>query len=97
MDAGGIGAGRIIYAVAGACQRIPQPDSQWGKPGCTAGSQAPLFRLSPAEENEDPKFRAIAWQSLLWAIWGQASENGGSKVIKTAPKELRERYQEIFQ
>ena len=49
------------------------------------------------EENEDPKFRAIAWQSLLWAIWGQAYENGGSKVIKTAPKELRERYQEIFQ
>ena len=49
------------------------------------------------EENEDPKFRAIAWQSLLWAIWGPASENGGSKVIKTAPKELRERYQEIFE
>ena len=49
------------------------------------------------EEDKDPKFRAIAWQSLLWAIWGQASENGGSKVIKTAPKELRERYQEIFQ
>ena len=48
------------------------------------------------EENEDPKFRAIAWQSLLWAIWGQASENGGSKAIKSAPKELRERYQEIF-
>ncbi len=48
------------------------------------------------EENEDPKFRAIAWQSLLWAIWGQASENGGSKVIKTAPKELKERYSEIF-
>ena len=48
------------------------------------------------EENEDPKFRAIAWQSLLWAIWGPASENSGSKAIKTAPKELRERYQEIF-
>ena len=48
------------------------------------------------EENEDPKFRAIAWQSLLWAIWGQASENGGSKAIKSAPKELRERYSEIF-
>ena len=48
------------------------------------------------EENEDPKFRAIAWQSLLWAIWGTASENGGSKVIKTAPKELKERYSEIF-
>ena len=48
------------------------------------------------EENEDPKFRAIAWQSLLWAIWGPASENGGSKAIKTAPKELREKYQQVF-
>ena len=48
------------------------------------------------EENEDPKFRAIAWQSLLWAVWGQASENGGSKVIKTAPKELKEKYQQVF-
>ena len=48
------------------------------------------------EENEDPKFRTIAWQSLLWAIWGQASENGGNKVIKTVPKELKERYSEIF-
>ena len=48
------------------------------------------------EENEDPKFRAIAWQSLLWAIWGPASENGGSKAIKTAPKELKEKYQQVF-
>src|SRR5699024_12868230 len=43
------------------------------------------------EENEDPKFRAIAWQSLLRAIWGTSSENGGSKVIKSAPKELKEK------
>ena len=48
------------------------------------------------EENEDPKFRAIAWQSLLWAIWGPSSENGGSKVIKTVPKELKEKYQQVF-
>ena len=48
------------------------------------------------EENEDPKLRAIAWQCLLWAIWGPSSENGGSKVIKAAPKELREQYEEIF-
>ena len=48
------------------------------------------------EENKDPKFRAIAWQSLLWAIWGKNSENGGSKVIKTAPKELKEKYQQVF-
>ena len=96
MDAGGIGAGRIVYAVAGACQGIPQSDCQCGKPGCTAGSQAPLFRYLLPEENEDPKFRAIAWQSLLWAIWGPVSENGGSKVIKSAPKELKEKYQQVF-
>ena len=48
------------------------------------------------EENEDPKFQAIAWQSLLWAIWGASSENGGSKVIKSAPKELKEKYQQVF-
>ena len=48
------------------------------------------------EENKDPKFRAIAWQSLLWAIWGKDSENGGSKAIKTAPKELKEKYQQVF-
>ena len=96
MDAGGIGAGRIVYAVVGACQGISQPDCQCGKPGCAADSQAPLFRLSLAGRKKDPKFRAIAWQSLLWAIWGKNSENGGSKVIKTAPKELKEKYQQVF-
>ena len=48
------------------------------------------------EEDKDPKVRAIAWQSLLWAIWGKDSENGGSKVIKSAPKELKEKYQQVF-
>jgi len=48
------------------------------------------------EENKDPKFRSIAWQSLLWAIWGKDSENGGSKAIKAVPAELRERYEQIF-
>lgn len=48
------------------------------------------------DEDEDPKFRAIAWQSLLWAIWGSSSENGGSKVIQSAPKELREKYRQVF-
>ena len=48
------------------------------------------------EEDKDPKFRAIAWQSLLWAIWGPSSENGGSKVIKAAPEELREKYRQVF-
>ena len=49
-----------------------------------------------SEEDKDPKFRAIAWQRLLWAIWGSSSENGGSKVIKSAPKELKEKYQQVF-
>ena len=48
------------------------------------------------EENGDPKFRAIAWQILLRAIWGKDSENGGARAIKAAPPELRERYPEIF-
>ena len=48
------------------------------------------------EENGDPKFRAIAWQILLRAIWGKDSENGGARAIKAAPPELRERYLEIF-
>ena len=48
------------------------------------------------EEDKDPKSRAIAWQSLLWAIWGPFSENGGRKIIKSAPKELKEKYQQVF-
>lgn len=48
------------------------------------------------EENKDPKFRAIAWQSLLWAIWGKDSENSGKKAIQAAPEELREKYQQVF-
>ena len=48
------------------------------------------------DERKDAKFQAIAWQSLLWAIWGKDSQNGGSKVIKAAPEELREKYQKIF-
>ena len=51
----------------------------------------------PEENRQDKRSQDFLWQDVLWGIWGQASENGGSKVIKTAPKELRERYQEIFQ
>ena len=36
------------------------------------------------------------WRDVLWAIWGKDSENGGSKVIKLAPKELKEKYQQVF-
>ena len=60
-------------------------------------SQAPLFRLSPAGRGQGPEIPGLSLgESLLWAIWGPASENGGSKVIKTAPKELKEKYQQVF-
>ena len=36
------------------------------------------------------------WRDELRAIWGKVSENGGSKAIKSAPKELKEKYQQIF-
>jgi hypothetical protein len=36
------------------------------------------------------------WRDVLWAIWGKDSENGGRKVIKSAPEELKEKYQQVF-
>ena len=50
----------------------------------------------PEEGAHDLRARDYLWQEVLWAIWGQASENGGSKVIKSAPKELKEKYQQMF-
>ena len=96
MDTGGIGAGRIIYAVAGATREFRSLIANGESLDALLAVKRRFSAYLLPEENEDPKFRAIAWQSLLWAIWGQASENGGSKVIKTAPKELKERYSEIF-
>ena len=48
------------------------------------------------ESGNDKRALAYLWRDVLWAIWGTASENGGSKVIKTAPKELKEKYQQVF-
>lgn len=45
---------------------------------------------------EDKKAKAYIWRDVLWAIWGKDSENGGSKAIKAAPAQLRERYEQIF-
>ena len=50
----------------------------------------------PEEFGNDKRALAYLWRDVLWAIWGTASENGGSKVIKTAPKELKEKYQQVF-
>ena len=50
----------------------------------------------PEENFRDKKVQDFLWQDVLWAIWGKDSENGGSKVIKAAPEELREKYQQVF-
>ena len=50
----------------------------------------------PEESGNDKRALAYLWRDVLWAIWGTVSENGGSKVIKTAPKELKEKYQQVF-
>ena len=50
----------------------------------------------PEEGAHDLRARDYLWREVLWAIWGQASENGGSKAIKSAPKELKEKYQQVF-
>ncbi len=36
-------------------------------------------------------------RGALWVIWGRASENGGGKVIKAAPEELKEKYRRVFE
>ena len=51
----------------------------------------------PEENCQDKRSQDFLWQDVLWGIWGQAAQNGGGKVIKAAPAELREQYQKIFQ
>ena len=55
-----------------------------------------LEHYLPEESGNDKRALAYLWRDVLWAIWGTVSENGGSKVIKTAPKELKEKYQQVF-
>ena len=49
------------------------------------------------EGAHDQRAQDYLWREVLWAIWGSASENSGGRVIKSAPKEWRERYQKIFE
>ena len=48
------------------------------------------------ESGSNKRALEYLWRDVLWAIWGKDSENGGSKVIKSAPKELKEKYQQVF-
>ena len=50
----------------------------------------------PEESGRDKRAPACLWRDVLWAIWGSSSENSGSKVIKTAPEELKEKYRQMF-
>lgn len=50
----------------------------------------------PEETEHDKDAQDYLWRGALWAIWGKASENGGSKVIKAAPEELKEKYRQVF-
>ena len=50
----------------------------------------------PEEVEHDKRAQDYLWREVLWAIWDSSSENGGSKVIKSAPKELKEKYQQVF-
>lgn len=55
-----------------------------------------LDEYLPEENCQNKREQDFLWQEVLWGIWGQAAENGGSKVIKAAPKELKEKYQQVF-
>ena len=48
------------------------------------------------ESRKDERAKKYLWHDVLWAIWGKDSENGGSKVIKTSPAQLRGIYEQIF-
>lgn len=60
------------------------------------GMKAHLEYYLPDESRSDKRALACLWRDVLWAIWGSSSENGGSKVIKSAPKDLKEKYQQVF-
>ena len=49
----------------------------------------------PEGFGRDKRALACLWRDVLWAIWGKDSQNG-SKVIKTAPEELKEKYRQVF-
>ena len=51
----------------------------------------------PEEDEDDEEAKDFLWRDTLWAIWGKASENGGGKVVKAAPDELKEKYRRAFE
>ncbi len=51
----------------------------------------------PEDEKREKDAQDYLWRGALWAIWGRASENGGGKVIKAAPEELKEKYRQVFE
>lgn len=50
----------------------------------------------PEESGRYKRAWVSLWRDVLWAIWGSSSESGGGKVIKAAPEEWKEKYQQVF-
>ena len=96
MDVGRIGTGRIVM--------------QWLKPAkefrsliANAESLDALLTVKRRfsayllpEEDKDPKFGLSLARACSGPFGAKILENGGSKVIKSAPKELKEKYQQVF-
>ena len=94
-------ATRIELTDRGTCQDVknwPLPEDGWSTKyhcGITTDGLGRVYF-----SNEWYKGQIYRWENgkvTKPVSYTHLSENGGSKVIKTAPKELRERYQEIFQ
>lgn len=50
----------------------------------------------PKDFRNNERTQAYLWRDVLWGIWGQAAENGGKKIIKSAPVHLLKQYEQIF-
>lgn len=54
-----------------------------------------LENYLPEKYEHDKRAKNCLWRDVLWAIWG-ASSNNSEKIIKKAPKELAEKYYQVF-
>lgn len=50
----------------------------------------------PSEEQYSQKDLIQVWKNVCRSIWGKAAEKGGTKVLKSAPDGLKERYEKVF-
>ena len=48
------------------------------------------------DERKDTKFQAIAWQSLLWAIWGKGFSERRQQGHQDGAEGTEKKYQQVF-